>query len=143
MDVQGIIEKLKELVKKGNVSRIVVKRRGESILNVPVNVGVAGAAVGLAAAKWALIAAVIATIGFGCTVEIVRQDGNTVSVMNEENSKKVREFAGDTVEKVKEIFPVSINMDVRRDNDTAAAPAEIRTETDEEPLEPVEIKRED
>ena len=115
MDVQATIEKVKELVRKGNVSRIVVKRKGTEILNIPVNVGVVGAAVGLAAAKWVLLASVLATIGFGCVVEIVKADGAVVNVVDEESSKKVRDFASDTVEKVKEAIPVSINVDIKRD----------------------------
>ena len=65
MDVQTVIQKLKELVSKGSVSRIVVNRKGEQILNIPVNVGVVGGVVGLAYAKWIMLAGVLATIGFG------------------------------------------------------------------------------
>ena len=133
MDVSNTIEKLKELVQKGNVSRIVVKRNGDSILNIPVNVGVIGAAVGLAAAKWAMLAAVLATIGFGCTVEIVRADGNVVNVMDEESNQKVRDFAAETVEKVKESIPVSINVDVKKDfKDIVDADAEENQPKDSE-----------
>ena len=115
MDVQSTIEKVKELVKKGNVSRIVVKRKDTEILNIPVNVGVVGAAVGLAAAKWVLLASVLATVGFGCVVEIVKADGDIVNVVDEDSSKKVRDFAAETVEKVKEAIPVSINLDIKHD----------------------------
>ena len=116
MDVQATIEKVKELVKRGNVSRIVVRRKDKEILNIPVNVGVVGAAVGLAVAKWVLLASVLATVGFGCVVEIIKADGDVVNVVDEESSKKVRDFAADTVEKVKEAIPVSINVDVKHDN---------------------------
>ena len=115
MDVQSTVEKVKELVKKGNVSRIVVKRKDTEILNIPVNVGVVGAAVGLAAAKWVLLASVLATVGFGCVVEIVKAEGDVVNVVDEDSSKKVRDFAVDTVEKVKEVIPVSINVDIKHD----------------------------
>ena len=115
MDVQSTIEKVKELVKKGNVSRIVVKRKDTEILNIPVSVGVVGAAVGLAAAKWVLLASVLATVGFGCVVEIVKADGDIVNVVDEDSSKKVREFAADAVEKVKDAIPVSINVDIKHD----------------------------
>ena len=116
MDVQATIEKVKELVKRGNVSRIVVRRKDKEILNIPVNVGVVGAAVGLAVAKWVLLASVLATVGFGCVVEIIKADGDVVNVVDEESSKKVRDFAADTFEKVKEAIPVSINVDVKHDN---------------------------
>ncbi len=115
MDVSGTIEKLKELVRKGNVSRIVVKRNGDPVINIPVNVGLVGAAVGLASAKWLMLAAALATIGLGCTIEVVKEDGDVVNVMDEESSQKVRNFAAETVEKVKENIPVSINVDVKKD----------------------------
>ena len=111
-----LFAKLKEIVDKGNVSRIVVRRKDKEILNIPVNVGVVGAAVGLAAAKWVLLASVLATVGFGCVVEIIKADGDVVNVVDEESSKKVRDFAADTVEKVKEAIPVSINVEVKHDN---------------------------
>lgn len=115
MDVQAVIEKIKDLVQKGSVSRIIVRRSGNQILNIPVNVGVVGAAVGLAASKWILLGAVLATIGFGCTVEIQKTDGNIVNVVDEESNRKIHSFASETVERVKESIPVSINIDVKRD----------------------------
>ena len=115
MNTQGTIEKIKELIRKGSVSRIIVRRGENQILNFPVNVGIVGVAVGITAAKWALLAAVLATLGFGCTVEVIKEDGSIVNVVDEENSQKVRAFAVDTVEKVKESIPVTINVDVKQD----------------------------
>lgn len=117
MNTQATIEKIKELLRKGSVSRIIVKRGDNQILNFPVNVGIVGVAVGLTAAKWALFAAVLATLGFGCTVEVIKEDGSIVNVVDEESSQKVRDFAADTVEKVKESIPVTINVDVKRDGE--------------------------
>ena len=131
MDVQNVIEKIKELVKKGNVSRIVVCRKGQQVLNIPVSVGAVGAVVGLAAAKWVTLAAVLATIGLGCTVEVIKSDGGIVNVMDEERNQKVRNFAADAVEKVKENIPVSISVDIKRDGDVVDAEVEEVHETDE------------
>ncbi len=131
MDVQNVIEKIKELVKKGNVSRIVVCRKGQQVLNIPVSVGAVGAVVGLAAAKWVTLAAVLATIGLGCTVEVIKSDGGIVNVMDEESNQKVRNFAADAVEKVKENIPVSISVDIKRDEDVVDAEVEEVHETDE------------
>lgn len=117
MNTQATIEKIKELIRKGSVSRIIVKRGDNQILNFPVNVGIVGVAVGLTVAKWALFAAVLATLGFGCTVEVIKEDGSVVNVVDEESSQKVRDFAADTVEKVKESIPVTINVDVKRDGE--------------------------
>lgn len=118
MDVQATIEKIKELIRKGNVSRVVIRRGGEQILSLPVNVSIIGGAVmGLTSAKWILLAGVLATIGFGCTVEVVKADGEVVNVMDEEQGQKVRDFASDTVEKVKETIPVSITVDIKKDGE--------------------------
>ena len=131
MDVQSVIDRIKELVKKGNVSRIIVCRKGEQLLNIPVSVGAVGAVVGLAAAKWVTLAALLATIGLGCTVEVIKSDGGIVNVMDEESSQKMRSFAADAVEKVKENIPVSISVDIKRDDDAVDAQVEEVHETDE------------
>ena len=115
MDTQGTLDKIKELVRKGSVSRIVIKKDGSQILNIPVNAGVIGVAIGLTSAKWALLAVILATIGFGCTVEVVKENGEIVNVMDEDGNQKIRDFAADTVEKVKETIPVTISVDVNRD----------------------------
>lgn len=115
MDIQVTLEKIKELIRKGSVSRILIKRNGNQILNFPVNAGILGAAVGLTSAKWALFAAVLATLGFGCTVEVLKEDGSIVNVLDEARGQKVHDFAVDAVEKVKESIPVTISVDVKRD----------------------------
>ena len=51
--VQAIVEKVKELVQRGNVSRIVVRKGERVLLNIPVNVGIVGGVVAVASAKWA------------------------------------------------------------------------------------------
>ena len=43
--VQAIVEKVKELVQRGNVSRIVVRKGERVLLNIPVNVGIVGGVV--------------------------------------------------------------------------------------------------
>ena len=75
-----IIDKLKKLVKSGNVDRIVVSREDDIILNIPVNVGLIGSVIGLAAAPWAVIAAAVAAFGFSCKIEIVKKDGTKEEV---------------------------------------------------------------
>ena len=107
-NVSAVIEKLKELVRKGNGSRIQVSRNGKIVVNIPVSVGVVGAVVGLTSAKWVLLGTVLATIGFGCSVEIVKLDGEVVSVVNEEDSVRMRDaattVANNIVEEVKDVI---------------------------------------
>ena len=51
--------------------------------------------------------------------------------MDEESNQKVRNFAADAVEKVKENIPVSISVDIKRDEDVVDADVEEVHETDE------------
>ena len=78
--VDEIVEKVKDLVKKGNVSRIFVKKDDEVVLNLPLNAGIATGIVGVFAAPWVLLAAAIITIGFDCKVEIQKTDGTLVDI---------------------------------------------------------------
>lgn len=72
----AIADKIKEIIRKGNVSRIVVRRGGETFLNLPVSAGIVGTII----APWGAVAAVIASFGFKCNVEIVKVDGTVVDV---------------------------------------------------------------
>lgn len=131
MDVQKIIDKLKELVRKGNVSRIIINRKDRQILDIPVNVGAVGVVVGLTASKWLLLAAALAAIGSGCTVHVIKSDGGIVNVMDEEDSRKVRDFASDAVEKVKENLPISVSVDIKKDTDIVDAETESVSSDDD------------
>ena len=88
--VNDTMDKVKEMVKKGNVSKIAVKKGDETIVNIPVNVGVVGAFV----APWGVIAAAIATVGFKCTVELTTTDGKVIDI-----TKRAEGFASDVKEK--------------------------------------------
>ena len=46
----------------------------------------------------------LATVGFGCTVQVIREDGEVTDVLTEEQSAKTRAKAADFVEDVKERF---------------------------------------
>ena len=77
-----IIDKIKALVKEGNVNKIRVKRGDQVLLTIPVNVGIIGGLVGLAAAPlWSILAAAAAAYGFDCKFEIVKNDGSSTDVM--------------------------------------------------------------
>ena len=67
---EEVIDKLKEL--------ILVKKNGETIVNFPVNVGIV---VGVAAAPWALILAAITTLGMNCHIEVLKDDGEIVTII--------------------------------------------------------------
>ena len=76
-DIKDAMDKLKRKVDEGNVDRVQIKKGDEVVFSVPVNVGIVGGILGLAAAPWALIAGAVAAFGLGCRLEVVKKDGTT------------------------------------------------------------------
>lgn len=74
--VTETMDKIKELVRKGNISKISIKKDDETIVNVPVNVGIVGTIV----APWGVIAAAIAAFGFKCRIELTTDDGKVINI---------------------------------------------------------------
>lgn len=101
MDSNSIIEKVKELIQKGNVSRVIVRKEGKEVINIPVNVGLLG---GVFAPKLVLLGGVLATVGFGCEVEIVKTDGEVMNVVTEQDTQKVRDVAAGVVDQVRSVI---------------------------------------
>ena len=96
----AVIESVKDLVKKGNVSKIVVKNsEGDVILNIPVNAGIIGAVI----APWGTLAAVVAAFGFKCVIEVVKGDGTIIGVSDRTNDavEKATEKGTEVYDKVK------------------------------------------
>lgn len=95
-----IVETLKEFVKKGNISKIVVKNSdGGVVLNVPVNAGIIGAVI----APWGVIASAVAALGLKCVVEIVKTDGTIIDVSDKASVTfdKATEKGSEVYEKIK------------------------------------------
>lgn len=67
---EAIVDRLKDLVREGNVTRIVVRGATDGvILDVPLAVGVVGAAL---IPLWAAIGAIVA-LGTNCSIEVERR----------------------------------------------------------------------
>lgn len=82
-----IIEKLKETIKKGNITKIILKRDGEVMMNIPVTAGAIGAVLAPQLSAIGIAAAMISKT----TIEIVKENGEVVSL---------NEMAGKTMDKV-------------------------------------------
>ncbi len=65
-----LVEKIKEIVRKGNINRLRVKQDDQVLIEIPVTAGVVGA---LVAPQLAIIGAVAALVS-KCTVEIERNE---------------------------------------------------------------------
>lgn len=87
---EALFTSLKELVKRGNVAKVQVKKDDEIILNVPVNAGI----VGVVIAPLASVVAVVAAFGFKCTIEVIKDDGTIIDV-----SDAVTDAMGTVMEK--------------------------------------------
>lgn len=103
----AIVDSIKELVKKGNVSRIVVKKAdGDAVVNIPVNAGL----VGLVIAPWGMLAGAIAAFGFKCIIEVVKTDGTIIDVSDRATEamnkakEKGSEFADAAKEKSADVY---------------------------------------
>ena len=99
-----IVEQIKALVKRGNIARIMVKRGDDTVLNIPLNVGIVGTILGLTAAPWALIASAIATLGFDCRIELEKTDGGIVELFSREVGQKAVDLGSAVVDEVKDRF---------------------------------------
>ncbi len=99
----AIIEKLKEALRKGNVTKITIKKDGDIIVNIPVTAGVIGALLAAPMAAFGLTAAVIAK----CSIEITKEDGEVVNI----NS-----MAEKTVDKVKKAVKKDGKYDLDEDD---------------------------
>lgn len=85
-----IIDKVKDAVKKGNVSKIIIKKNDEIILNLPVNIGL----IGTVLSPLAIVAATIAAFGTKCVIELQKDNGEIVDI-----SERANDTFGDVVEK--------------------------------------------
>lgn len=73
-----LVNRVRRLVKAGNVTKVLVERKGETLLKLPLTVS----AVGLVAAPvWAILLATLATFGLDCTVTLVTAEGKKISVV--------------------------------------------------------------
>ena len=130
--VNSIVAKLKELVAKGNVNRIVIRgKKGNEVLNIPVNVGVVGGVVMLSAAKWLLIVGALTTVCTGCTVEVISNDNKVVNVVSAEDGEKLRNVFSNVADTVANaVDGLSVELNVKKDEAVDADVIEIKDEED-------------
>lgn len=97
---EELVSKIKEIVGKGNVRRIIVKKDDEILLNIPLNAGIVGAIV----APWGIIAGVVASFGFNCVIEFQKEDGSAVDLTSKagEYYEVVKEKGTEVYEGIKE-----------------------------------------
>jgi len=125
-----IIEKIKELIKKGNVSKIVIKKDDEIVLNLPVNLGIVGTVI----APVAVVLGVVTAFGTKCVIEVIKEDGSIIDV-----SEMANETFEDVVEKgsviADEVMTKGADVYNSVVSKTSEALSKIKKDDDDEPIE--------
>ena len=88
---EEIIGLLKDMIKKGNVTRITLEKNGKVVVDIPILAGLVGALVFTPATVASILAALVA----GCDLKIVKDDGEIIDV---------KEYTERKVDKVKDKF---------------------------------------
>ena len=102
-ETKELVDKMKEIIKKGNVSKIVVKDKNDNtVVSFNMNIGVIGGLVALSAAPWAVITAGIVTAGTGSKVQLIKDTGEIIEFADAVDfaSDKI----SDTAEEIKNSF---------------------------------------
>ena len=89
---EKIVEKVMELVKDGSASKISLKRKGETLVNIPLSAGILGAIVGLSAAPFAVLTTALISFGLDCEVEITKKDGTVLNLSETPAGAKLEEI---------------------------------------------------
>ena len=102
-EAKEIVARIKELVKKGNITKIFIKKKGETIVCLPLNLGLFGAIVGAAAAPWAMILVTLTSVGLDCSIELQKTDGTIVDINGKVIGKKLIDVGSMIAENVKDV----------------------------------------
>lgn len=149
----AIFDEIKELIRRGNVAKVIIRKDEEVVLNLPLNVGIVGAI----AAPLAVIAGVLVAFGTKCEIELVKDDGSIIDVSEMTNEKigdliekgvvladEVKEKGGEVYTNVKSKTAEAINRvkkteegDVYFEEEKEKAPQDIEIEVadDEDPFD--------
>ena len=103
-----IIDKIKDVVNRGNAARIRISKDDQKMLDLPLNAGVIGAIV----APWGIILGVAASFGFNCKIEVVKEDGSVVDVTDKAGNlyEQAKEKGTEVVDQVKEKAPEFVDQ---------------------------------
>ena len=99
---EKIVEKIKELVKDGSASKIALKRKGETLVNIPLGAGILGAIVGLGAAPFAVLTTALVSFGLDCEIEITKKDGSVLNLNETPLGLKLEDLKDLAFDKAKE-----------------------------------------
>lgn len=101
---EQIVEKIKAAVKDGGGSRVLLKRHGETLMNLSLNTGMIGAVVGLKLAPFAVLTTALVSFGLDCEIEIEKEDGTVINLNRTPVGMRLEELKENAIDKTKEII---------------------------------------
>ncbi|MDR2163909.1 MAG: DUF4342 domain-containing protein [Clostridiales Family XIII bacterium] len=95
-----ILDVIKDYVRKGNVTKIVISKDGEVFINMPVNATIVGTLI----APWAAIIGTVVCFGLKYKIELILDDGSTIDITEKATDKfeDAVEKGGQVVDAVKD-----------------------------------------
>lgn len=105
---------LKDLIDKGNVSRVRILKDDKVLADIPVNAGIAAGAIAVIFPS-ILAVSVVAAIATKITIEITKADGN-VEVINKIVKNAANDIKGKAFELKDKAFSVANDMKEKREN---------------------------
>ena len=95
-----IFAKIKEIIDKGNVSKILIKKDGHNVVNFPLTAGVIGALL----VPWGAIFGIVAALGTKCDISFVNDKGEEIDINGRVLGiyDKAKEVAQKGVDKINE-----------------------------------------
>ena len=93
-----LFARLKKTAEKGNMSRIIIKKGDEVLVNLPLTVGILGVVI----APWGMILGLVAAAGFNCNVEFVNDKGEVTDVNGKVKAQysRAKSAGTETVDKI-------------------------------------------
>lgn len=110
---EELLNYIKELINKGNITRIRIKRDNEVLLDIPVNAGVAAGLLALAI-PWVIPVGIITAVAVKVNIEITKDDGS-VEVINKfiknttDNVSEKFQDANDIIKDANEVIKDTFN----------------------------------
>ena len=102
-----------DLIKKSNVVRIIIEKNGDTMLNIPLTVGVVGVIIGPMLALVGLSAAVLSK----CKIKIANEEGDTVIDLGEFSEDKFNTIKDMVSTKAKDVKN-AIDKNKEKESDT-------------------------
>ena len=71
-----LFAKMKEIVEKGNISRIIISKNDKKVISFPVTVGV----IGTVLVPWGAVLGMVAAMGTQCSIDFVDDKGRVIDI---------------------------------------------------------------